>query len=147
MQNIHKVPKEDLGEIFTQTAFKMGMGLPSIVEKDFWLVKLLKLLFSDNDFLKHHVFKGGTSLSKCFGMIQRFSEDVDITISRKLLGFDKSIEEVSELSNKKRKRYFDELLSAAVKHVNKISHTLRERIQSQVEHPDWQVYIPTAFHN
>jgi len=141
MQNIFELQKEDLSEIFTQTAFKLGMGLPSIVEKDFWVVKLLQLLFVEKDFLKHHVFKGGTSLSKCFGLIQRFSEDVDITISKKFLGFDESVEDVSEMGSKQRKRYFDALLRGAENHVHKISRMLFEKLQSQCHYSDWRIYI------
>jgi len=143
MQNIFEVPSSSLSDIFTQTAFKMGMGLPTIVEKDYWLVKLLQLLFSDDIFLKHHVFKGGTSLSKCYGLINRFSEDVDITISREFLGFNNSIEDVSKLGNKRKKRYFDELAVTSIKHVNNISKTLSEKLKSQLENPDWQLYVDT----
>lgn len=141
MHNIYDVPRNELGDIFKQTALKVGMSSPSIIEKDFWLVKLLQLLFSNNIFIKHHVFKGGTSLSKCFGLIQRFSEDVDITISKALLGFHESIEEVSILGDKKRKRYFNELISAAVQHVKTIAFTLEKQLESRIDHADWQLYV------
>lgn len=57
---------------------EQSLGIPDIViEKDLWICKILDILFS----LPHKmVFKGGTSLSKAFGLIDRFSEDVDITI-------------------------------------------------------------------
>lgn len=44
MQKIFEVANTDLGDLFTQTALKMGMGLPSIIEKDYWLVKILQLM-------------------------------------------------------------------------------------------------------
>lgn len=141
MENIFQIPKEDLGELFTQTAFKMGIGLPSIIEKDFWVVKLLQLLFSEDNFFKHHVFKGGTSLSKCFNLIQRFSEDLDITISRSFLGFNESIEGISQLSNKKKKRYFDELELAATNHVSNLARLLSERISFEFDIASWQLYV------
>lgn len=141
MQNIFEVAITDLGDLFTQTALKMGMGLPSIIEKDYWLVKILQLLFSDENFSKNHVFKGGTSLSKCYGLIRRFSEDVDITISREHLGFNQRIEEVSTLGNKRRKRYFDELRNAAEQHVEKIAKSLSERIQQHTEYSNSQLYV------
>lgn len=53
---------------------------PVIMEKDFWVCWLLGILF-DSEFAKHLVFKGGTSLSKVFGVIDRFSEDIDLSLS------------------------------------------------------------------
>jgi hypothetical protein len=53
---------------------------PIIMEKDFWVCWLLGILF-DSEFAKHLVFKGGTSLSKVFGVIDRFSEDIDLSLS------------------------------------------------------------------
>ncbi len=55
--------------------------LPSAVEKDYYVTMILKGLASRLDYI---VFKGGTSLSKCHKVIKRFSEDIDITIDRKL---------------------------------------------------------------
>ena len=56
------------------------------IEKDWWVTMVLKALFS-MPFANHLSFKGGTSLSKCWNLIERFSEDVDITIDRVFLGF------------------------------------------------------------
>ena len=132
MQTIFDTPSKDLGDIFQQTAITTDIS-STIIEKDFWLVRALQFLFSDRDFLTHHVFKGGTSLSKCFGLIQRFSEDLDITISRELLGFHETLETVSELSNKKQKSYFDNLQKTAVAHVKKTSDALSNHMQSQLD--------------
>jgi predicted nucleotidyltransferase component of viral defense system len=56
------------------------IGLPEIfIEKDYWLTLVLKAIF--NDSIGHQVvFKGGTSLSKCFDLVERFSEDIDLAI-------------------------------------------------------------------
>src|ERR1700676_2509144 len=51
-----------------------------VLEKDFWVCWLLGLLF-DSEFAGSLVFKGGTSLSKVFGVIERFSEDIDLSLS------------------------------------------------------------------
>ena len=56
------------------------------IEKDWWVTMVLKALFSMS-FANHLSFKGGTSLSKCWNLIERFSEDVDIAIDRAFLGF------------------------------------------------------------
>jgi hypothetical protein len=58
-----------------------------IVEKDFWVVWLLEQLFALSPTVGPFTFKGGTSLSKGFSAIQRFSEDIDISIGRATLGF------------------------------------------------------------
>jgi predicted nucleotidyltransferase component of viral defense system len=51
-----------------------------ILEKDFWVSWLLGLLFSQPQWAGQLVFKGGTSLSKVFGVIDRFSEDIDLSL-------------------------------------------------------------------
>ena len=57
-----------------------------IIEKDWWVTMVLKVIFS-TPFASHLSFKGGTSLSKCWHLIERFSEDLDIAINREFLGF------------------------------------------------------------
>jgi len=57
-----------------------------IIEKDWWVVQTLRLV-SRLDIAEHIVFKGGTSLSKAWGLIDRFSEDIDLAINREFFGF------------------------------------------------------------
>ena len=54
-------------------------------EKDWWVVQVIRALFS-SQFRDNMSFKGGTSLSKGWGLIERFSEDIDIAIDREFLG-------------------------------------------------------------
>ncbi len=61
--------------------------LPQAVEKDAWVTLMLRMIFT-SDLANHLIFKGGTSLSKAFNLIQRFSEDIDLGIDRKHLGFE-----------------------------------------------------------
>ena len=56
---------------------------PVLLEKDFWVCWLLNRIFR-TDVAKNLIFKGGTSLSKSYGIIQRFSEDIDITIDKSI---------------------------------------------------------------
>lgn len=66
-------------------------GLPSVaIEKDWWVTLALKASFS-LPYSKYIVFKGGTSLSKGWNLIDRFSEDIDLAIDRKFFGFDGDI--------------------------------------------------------
>jgi hypothetical protein len=57
-----------------------------IIEKDWWVVQTLRLV-SQMGIAEHIVFKGGTSLSKAWGLIERFSEDIDLAINREFFGF------------------------------------------------------------
>lgn len=71
--------KERFTEAILITAQEKGI-LPIYVEKDYWVTYVLWLIFSDVVLSKYTVFKGGTALSKCYDLIQRFSEDIDLTI-------------------------------------------------------------------
>ena len=62
---------------------KMNEG---IIEKDFYVVLILELLFHHSKFGKSFAFKGGTSLSKGYNIIKRFSEDIDLVMDWSLLG-------------------------------------------------------------
>jgi predicted nucleotidyltransferase component of viral defense system len=61
-----------------------------IIEKDWWVVQTLRLVFQ-MDIAKYAVFKGGTSLRKAWGLIDRFSEDIDLAINREFFGFSDDI--------------------------------------------------------
>lgn len=74
-------------------------GLPAYsIEKDWWVTLALKAAF-DTPWSKSLVFKGGTSLSKSWGLIDRFSEDIDLVLDREVLGFsgDLSRSKIKEL--------------------------------------------------
>lgn len=77
--------KEKL-QIFEQIRTKTGLPIQAI-EKDWWVVQTLGLIFS-MDCAPHIVFKGGTSLSKAWNAIERFSEDIDLALDRRFLGFE-----------------------------------------------------------
>jgi hypothetical protein len=73
-------------ELLDAVSRERGLA-PAILEKDYWVCKTLDALFSLPDLGDHLVFKGGTSLSKVYGLIDRFSEDIDISLHREYLGF------------------------------------------------------------
>ena len=79
MNKIANLPKEQRRELFTQSALKMNTT-NAIVEKDFWVVWVLDKIFTDSRLNKILMFKGGTSLSKVFNLIGRFSEDIDLIL-------------------------------------------------------------------
>jgi len=75
----------DRRTILEQTSVRTGY-IVQAVEKDWWVTTVLEALFS-LPFANQLSFKGGTSLSKCWGLINRFSEDIDIAVTREQLGF------------------------------------------------------------
>jgi len=83
--------------------------MPQLVEKDFWVCWILKILFSLPEIGTHLTFKGGTSLSKCYNVIKRFSEDIDISIERHFLSMACTIEPDKEKSNKENQKRLKEL--------------------------------------
>ncbi len=76
----------DRRDLFGESASRLGMN-PAIVEKDFWVCWILKHLFGEPSLREQIVFKGGTSLSKVFHLIERFSEDIDLILDWRLLGY------------------------------------------------------------
>ena len=79
------LPENKQKELFEQLSYKTGI-VPQAIEKDAWVTLTLRMLFT-SEIAKHLTFKGGTSLSKVYGLINRFSEDIDISIKREFLGF------------------------------------------------------------
>lgn len=74
---------------------------PQIIEKDWWVTTVLRALFA-LPYADALSFKGGTSLSKCWNLIERFSEDVDIAVSREYLGFSGTLSK-TQVSDKLRR--------------------------------------------
>ena len=70
------IPEDRQREAINTVALQTGL-LPSSIEKDWWVTQVLKALHA-LPYAEHIDFKGGTSLSKCWNLIARFSEDVDI---------------------------------------------------------------------
>ena len=86
MDKVANLSSNDRRDLLRETAARRGMN-PVVVEKDFWVCWVLKHLLADATFGERIVFKGGTSLSKVFGLIDRFSEDVDLILDWRLLGY------------------------------------------------------------
>ena len=103
---------------FDTTALRLGTASQNI-EKDFWVCWALDALFNG---LKEGgprlLFKGGTSLSKGFGLINRFSEDIDVTVFRDDIGEPATIEELDALSGKKRRARLEAIKDACQTYIN-----------------------------
>lgn len=84
MDNFLKISASDRQAIFTEAESRSGINA-TVLEKDFWVCWTLKQLFNNKELFDNMIFKGGTSLSKSYGLIDRFSEDCDLTINRLVL--------------------------------------------------------------
>lgn len=91
MDQVANLPSKQRAELFREAGSRRGTG-SAVTEKDFWVCWVLKRLFADPALNEHIVFKGGTTLSKVFGIIERFSEDVDLILDWRLLGFGEGLE-------------------------------------------------------
>jgi hypothetical protein len=93
----------DQAAIIHEVAARHGISAV-MVEKDFWVSWTLAVLFAHPEFGEQLVFKGGTSLSKVFGVIKRFSEDIDLSVSPEFVGIDEDWVEEADSRNKRTER-------------------------------------------
>ena len=112
------IPADRQRQAINNVALKTELP-PSSIEKDWWVTQVLKALHT-LPYAEHIAFKGGTSLSKCWNLIARFSEDVDIALSREFLGFSGDLSK-TQIS--------DRLRRAACSFVReKMQHDVREAL-------------------
>lgn len=84
-----KLDRREREELFLATAHDIKLP-EAMAEKDFWVCWTIGYLFHQCPWAKHIAFKGGTSLSKCFGLIERFSEDIDLILDWRVLWYSAS---------------------------------------------------------
>jgi len=111
MDHFLRLPREERHLYFVQTAERLRLS-PPIVEKDFWVCWTLQALFALPGLGESLIFKGGTSLSKVYRLIERFSEDIDVSIDRASLGFGGDQDPAAAASTKERERRIDRLKAA-----------------------------------
>lgn len=111
MNKIANLPKQQRSELFLETATLMKTT-NAIVEKDFWVVWTLNKIFSDDRLNKILMFKGGTSLSKVFNLIGRFSEDIDLILDWRLIS---KVNPLSEQESKNKQVKFNEQINENAK--------------------------------
>jgi len=113
------LPARDRAALFGETAAARGVA-DTIIEKDFWVCWTLRRLFEQRENAPSLVFKGGTSLSKAFNAIRRFSEDIDLSFDRADLGYigDRDPEKEG-LSRKKVGQLIDHLVRDVELHIAK----------------------------
>ena len=128
-----------------------GRGVAdTIIENDFWVCWCLKRLFGlPKGTTATLVFKGGTSLSKAFGAIRRFSEDIDLSFNRAELGYTGDRDPEKEaISKKQATRLIDELVGDVTRHIAaKLVPALRAAIVEQLGEPvngEWSLEIDAS---
>lgn len=134
------ISREDLRDVFTVVADRKGV-LPLVIEKDFWITWCLQRLFS-LPLPVSMVFKGGTSLSKGYNLINRLSEDCDITLNRANLGFVGEKDPLITSSRKKREQLLDELKQVCNDFVSSTLKTaLEESIKQELDGEIWDLSL------
>lgn len=145
-----KASESDRRNLFLDTANRLGTPLRN-VEKDFWVCFVLDLLFNgktENE--PRLLFKGGTSLSKAYDLISRFSEDIDITVYREDIGHPTDIATLQSWGRNKRNEYLGAIKNTCS---NYILGDLKDRLSVQIQNelnntgitmPALQVVIDTT---
>ncbi|MES9903630.1 MAG: nucleotidyl transferase AbiEii/AbiGii toxin family protein [Sedimenticola sp.] len=160
MKEFIVMPEERRRLVCTEAGAQLNL-FEIAVEKDFWVCWTLRKLFDLPEWGEHLTFKGGTSLSKCWNLIERFSEDIDIVIDRGALGFGGDNAPESAPSKKQTQKRLKALRVACQQCVSDRIHpalidvissdlpeTLEWTLEPDPDDPDGQtllLFYPTAF--
>ncbi|MEN3214003.1 nucleotidyl transferase AbiEii/AbiGii toxin family protein [Methylorubrum populi] len=146
MDEVARLPADDRAALFGETGAGRGVA-DTIIEKDFWVCWTLRRLFGlPKGATATLVFKGGTSLSKAYGAIRRFSEDIDLSFDRAELGYtgDRNPEKEG-ITRKQADRLIDDLVGDVERHIaEKLLPALRAAIVEQLGEPtngEWMLEI------
>jgi hypothetical protein len=141
MKSFISLSPEERAVYFIESEAKDGRFSSTIYEKDFWVCWTLRKLFELPTLGKHLTFKGGTSLSKIYNVISRFSEDIDVSIHRSFFGFDgENDPENAKSSNERNKKLLDLSIASSKLIQTEILPTLEKTFQSEIE-GKWQLSI------
>ena len=141
MNSILKLTPSQRTELYAGASQKIGIG-EVILEKDFWVCWTLQQLFTLPGIGEHLIFKGGTSLSKVWKAITRFSEDIDISFSREWLGFVGEQDPENAKTGKKQRERIEALASECSKRVETVLlPALHERCRTVLGPTGWAITI------
>ena len=160
MKEFIAMPEERRRLVCTEAGARLNL-FEIAVEKDFWVCWTLRKLFELPEWGENLTFKGGTSLSKCWNLIERFSEDIDIVIDRSALGFSGDNAPENAPSKKQTRKRLKALRVACQQCVSDRIHpalidvissdlpeTLEWKLEPDPDDPDGQtllLFYPTAF--
>lgn len=157
MLEFKKVSKVELQTIIRNASAQLGVN-EVIVEKDYWVCFVLNYLFTMSEWQNAFTFKGGTSLSKCYGLIKRFSEDIDLILDWQVIGYGKN-EPWQERSNTKQDKFNKESNQKSEEFLRNILvpqmrsdfvSLIEEEFQIDIDPNDPQTVLfayPTNFHS
>jgi len=124
------MPADERADVFAETAERKGLP-EAIIEKDFWVCWVLKQLFSIEALSGRLLFKGGTSLSKIFHAINRFSEDIDLVVDYAALGFTGERDpRREEISKTRRARILTEMMAECQRYID---HEFLDALQTRCQ--------------
>ncbi len=133
MDKFAQLSQNQRAEVFEASAEERGL-VPAIIEKDFWVCWILKKLFNTPELKGKMVFKGGTSLSKVHGLIERFSEDIDLVLAWGLIGYgNDGVDPWQEMpSGNQQNRFNTDFNDKAVHYIREMLCPLIQAITSSV---------------
>lgn len=129
-------------ELFEETAARLGF-LTAVVEKDFWVCWVLQQIFEMEELGRAMLFKGGTSLSKVYGVISRFSEDIDLAVDYAALGFVGERDPRREgISRTRQLKILDQMLEACQAYIREqFVPRLREHFARELGREGWSLEV------
>lgn len=148
MDTVACMPAADRAELFTNTAAQVGLD-GALVEKDFWVCWTLGHLFDMEGVRDMLMFKGGTSLSKVFRVIDRFSEDIDLAVDYEPLGFGGDRNPCGDMTRSRRERLLEEMMASCRAYIaGPLLDALRDRCNAVLgESDDWAIELSATHPN
>ena len=140
-----RIPADERRDIFNEVAVRIGGVDFTIAEKDFWVCWTLGILFRLGPDHPNMVFKGGTSLSKAYGLIDRFSEDIDIVTDVDYFLQHGAGDPEDDISGSERQRRVVRLDNDCTEYVgNVLLPTLQETFTNRLGATGWELSIDSA---
>ena len=122
---------DEINEVVEATSRKSGLA-SSIVEKDLWVCYILDYLFNRCEYKDYFEFKGGTSLSKAYNLIDRMSEDIDIVLNSEIIDFTFS-KDLFNKSNNQKNKLVEELNNRALEfYKNKLLKVITTDLSNEI---------------
>ena len=142
MVKVHLLDPKNRITYFEESSRQIGISV-SMIEKDYWVVWILGRLFSLNELKNYLTFKGGTSLSKIYQIIKRFSEDIDLSIERTFFGFHNEQLENINISRKQKNISLENLSHQCAQYISgTLMKVLSEDITKELNLSDtWKLFI------
>ncbi len=149
MDRVARLSAAERSALFSETAAGMGTT-PAVIEKDFWVTWVLDRLFRNPELVRLLMFKGGTSLSKAYRLIERFSEDIDLILDWRELSDEDPLAVRSRSSQERLNEAINEQAQAFIggELLNHVSQALGDLCRCDIDSTDPHVInarYPAAF--